>query len=347
MNLRAVAVTDAGEWNALVVGFKHHSALQGWGWGEVKRVSAWIPHRLRLERNGKTFACVQVLRRRFGPAAMLYAPRGPNINDIQDLDDAGLAIRRWAGTRDLNLKIEPPIPMAEDASIPPRLGEYSKVDATQPEHTVLLDLRKSEKELLAAMHHMARRNLKQSEKLGVVAGEETNFEDFWNLFHETNTRSRLMAHPRSYYERVFKECNANGERAAIITARLDGKALASGLILGMGQELIYLYGGSTRLERDEGKRDPKGSNAFYWGMTRWGKQQGYTRLDLFGIPRVLSETKHAYGVYQFKERLGGNNVWFPAYQWNFSPLSGALGAAMRVRKSVLNYQMRGELQDVG
>ena len=93
----AVEVHDPEAWNALVASFRHHSPLQGWGFGEVKAVTGWRPHRLRIEREGEAFACAQVLRRREYGLSFLYAPRGPALNDPADLEDAGVALRAWAG----------------------------------------------------------------------------------------------------------------------------------------------------------------------------------------------------------------------------------------------------------
>jgi lipid II:glycine glycyltransferase (peptidoglycan interpeptide bridge formation enzyme) len=178
-----------------------------------------------------------------------------------------------------------------------------------------------------------------------VAGPEDDFDAFWALFSETNERSKLLSRTRAYYEAVYRECGRYGGRAAIVTARLDGLPLASGMVIGLGGNLNYLYGGSTRA-REEGERDPKGSNAFYWGMIQYGVREGFRELDLFGIPRKLDPEKHSFGVYQFKERLGGNRVHFPAYEIGLSPLAPALGAAIRARKSIMNYRARGTTQDV-
>jgi lipid II:glycine glycyltransferase (peptidoglycan interpeptide bridge formation enzyme) len=342
-------VHDPQAWNLLVSGLPYSSALQGWGWGEVKRHSGWTPFRLKLEVDGVLIAAAQVLRRKQGPLGILYCPRGPALRNLEDLDTVAVALRSWAGPGDVSLKIEPPVPILSDgtgASIPESLGVWHNVESTQPEHTVLLDLTKPEADFMKSMHEMARRNTKTSLKMGVTAEVEQDFDAFWELFSETNGRSSLMQHSRSYYEAVWTECNKHGGEAVIITARFEGKALASGLIIGLGDGLNYLYGGSTRLERAEGEKDPKGSNGFYWGMIRHGMAKGYKHLDLFGIPRTLSEDKHSFGVYQFKERLGGQKVHFPAYEIALSPISSLVNGALRLRKNVMNYRARGTTKDV-
>ena len=345
--LVADPVLDPLAWDALVAGLPLSSALQGWGWGEAKRSTDWTPHRLAISRGGELIAAAQVLRRRLGPGvSYLLAPRGPALQSLDDLPHAGQAIRRWAERSDIALKVEPPSPLPEDDAIPARLfDDFEWSDPVQPEHTVLLDLSQPEDKLLANMHQMARRNTRTALKLGVQAGEDADFDAFWLLFEETNTRSKLLSRTRAYYEAVYREGGRYGGRSAIITARLNGAPLATGMVLGLGGELNYLYGGSTR-ERAQDTRDPKASNAFYWAMLRWGKAQGFTRLDLFGIPRQLDASRHSFGVYQFKERLGGEKVHYPAYELRLNALAPFVNAALRARMGLLNYRSRGTIQDV-
>ena len=81
-------------------------------------------------------------------------------------------------------------------------------------------------------------------------------------------------------------------------------------------------------------------------MILHGMAKGYKHLDLFGIPRTLSEDKHSFGVYQFKERLGGQKVHYPAYEIALSPISSLVNGALRLRKNVMNYRARGTTKDV-
>ncbi len=342
-------VKDPHLWDALVASFAHHSALQGWGFGEARRVTAWTPTRYRLERDGVPFGAAQVLKRTQYGLGYLYCPRGPALNSLDDLEDAGKLLNDLAGPGDVSVTVEPPVPLissGDPSVIPERLGAWRHASPIQPEHTVLIDTSQTPETLLKNMHEMARRNTRTSLKEGVTASVEDDFEAFWTLFTETNTRSSLLQRHRSYYEAMLRECNAYGGHAAIITARRDGVPLATGMVIGLGDELCYLYGGSTRLEKVEGVKDPKASNGFYWGMLNHAHSNGYKRLDLFGIPRVITSDKHSFGVYEFKMRLGGTMAYFPAYELPLSPLSSLVNRALRWRKNRQNLAARGTTQDI-
>ena len=349
MSLRAVPVNHPLEWDALVRSFAHHSALQGWGFGEARRVTAWQPTRLRLERDGVAFGAAQVLKRTQYGLGYLYCPRGPALSSIGDLEYAAKLMNDFAGLGDVSITIEPPVPIpsfGDPSVIPVQLGAWRHAAPIQPEHTVLIDTTRSPDEMLKSMHEMARRNTRTSLKEGVTATCETDFDAFWNLFSETNSRSSLLQRQRRYYEAMYRECRKYGGQAEIITARQNGVPLATGLMIGLGDELCYLYGGSTRLEKIEGVKDPKASNGFYWAMLNYAHDHGYKRLDLFGIPRVISSDKHSFGVYEFKMRLGGQMAYFPAYEMALSPLSSLVNKALRLRKNRQNLAARGTAQDV-
>jgi lipid II:glycine glycyltransferase (peptidoglycan interpeptide bridge formation enzyme) len=352
VNLRAVPITDPLQWDNLVKTFAHHSALQGWGFGEARRVTDWTPHRLQLERDGLPFAAAQVLRRSQYGLGYLYCPRGPALNHLEDLDDVATVLKHWAKLTDVSLKIEPPVPIVSDGDpsiMPAQLGVWIQAETIQPAHTVLIDLQQTEADRLNAMHQMAKRNTKQSLKEGVTADPDDDFEAFWGLFEETNSRSKLLQRQKAYYQAIFTECAKYGGEARIINARWNGTALATCFVIGLGNELCYLYGGSIRAERAEGQRDPKAPNGAYWGMIRYGLAGGYKVLDLYGIPKRIDEStseKISNGVYEFKMRLGGQMAYFPAYEIALNPLSSLVNTALRARRKALNKKARGSEDDV-
>ena len=231
-----------------------------------------------------------------------------------------------------------------------RIAAWRRAEAEQPEHTILVNLQRSEDELLSNLHHMARRNVRKSAKLGVTAGRDDDFEAFWDIFTATNARAQLGAFPRAYYEAMLCEGNKYGGEAYIVLARHEGRALAGGFFLAMGGGVYYLYGGSVKDDRPteggEPRKDVQAPTAFYWGAMMDAKRRGYRLFDFWGIPRTLDEGKHSFGVFKMKENFGGEKVWYPGYEFALSPLAPAVTRALRLRKSLNNYRRRGSAQDV-
>ena len=75
---------------------------------------------------------------------------------------------------------------------------------------VLLDISKSEEELLKATHSKTRYNIRLAERKGVVVKETSNDEGiriFNKLHKETALRQGFFIHPDKYYEEAFKTLN--------------------------------------------------------------------------------------------------------------------------------------------
>ncbi|MEF2276906.1 peptidoglycan bridge formation glycyltransferase FemA/FemB family protein [Deinococcus sp. YIM 134068] len=353
MRLTLVPTTDPRVYDDAVRSLPLTSALQGWGYGEARRVLGQTPHRYLIQRGGATVGAVQLLRKRLVPGlSTLYAPRGPALESLELLPAFAEAVRKVARPTDALLKIEPPSPVLADGSVtvPGEYGPLRRAESEQPEHTILADLTRPEDELFTGLHSMARRNVRAAQKLGVVAGRDDDFDAFWNIFTATNERAKLGAFPRAYYEAMLREGNAHGGEAYLVLSRHEGKALAGGFFLAMGTGTSYLFGGSVRDDRTHADgtpyKDAKAPDAFYWNAMLDAKRRGYTTFDFWGIPRRLDEDKHSFGVFKMKLKFSEHRVWYPAYDLNLNPAAPAIVKALRWRKTRNNLKKRGSAEDV-
>jgi lipid II:glycine glycyltransferase (peptidoglycan interpeptide bridge formation enzyme) len=270
---------------------------------------------------------------------MLYAPRGPALRNLRDLPEVVEALRpRAVGAVYLKLEPETGQPAQQAA---PEFPQVPVGQSIQPEYTIWLDLTLGREGLLSQMNNMYRRNTRLAAKRVVttIEGPEA-FEEFWQLFEETNRRARLMQHAKTYYQAVLKQMNQPLGRAFISISRLDGKALAAGLFVAFAGKVDYLYGGSSR--ENSSAKAPSG---MHWGAIKWGIENGYRIYDLWGVPRLI-EGSHAARIDVFKEGFGGSRVRFPAYDVALSPLYGVFNKALRLRRSWINYRARGTIRDL-
>ena len=70
-------------------------------------------------------------------------------------------------------------------------------------YTFVLDLTKSEDELLKNMHSKTRYNIKVAQKHGVQIIEDNSveaFEKYWNIMQETTKRQKFYAHTKKYHQ---------------------------------------------------------------------------------------------------------------------------------------------------
>lgn len=347
---------DAGLYDDVVRSMPVTSALQGWGYGEARRVLGQTPLRYLIVQEGRTVGAIQLIRKALVPGfSTLYAPRGPALESLHLLPLLAPAIRAVAARGDALLKIEPPLAIdavadGAEENVPAGYGPFLRSETEQPEHTIVATLDGSEEALFAGLHSMARRNVRAAQKAGVTAGRDTDFEAFWEIFTATNERAKLGAFPRAYYETMLKEGNAHGGEAYIVLARHEGRALAGGFFLAMGDTTCYLFGGSVRDDRPtpDGtpRKDAKAPDAFYWNAMLDAKQRGYRVFDFWGIPRKLDEEKHSFGVFKMKLKFSETRVWYPAYELPLNPLAPAIVRLLRWRKTQNNLRKRGSAEDV-
>ncbi len=343
--MKITEIRDPERWNALLEGFSYASSLQSWGWGEVKRLSGWTPRRLLLEEDEKPLLALQVLAKGRGPLRLLYAPRGPAFDDWGALSRALTVLKKQL--KGLSLKLEPPLAIPAEA-VPPEAPGLVPAETIQPEYSLQVPL-DDEEAILKRMKPKTRYNIRLSARKGVTTrivhpgdpDAENAFNAFFMLFSETNARAKLLQHSRAYYEAVFKELDGHGAEAFISLAEHEGEPLAAGLFIAFKDRVDYLYGGSTRK-----KRNLMAPYAMHWAAIRHGLAKGRRYYDLWGVPRVLREDSHAWGIYRFKEGFGGERVRFPAYELLLSPLAPFVNRALRLRKTLINLKARGTARDV-
>jgi lipid II:glycine glycyltransferase (peptidoglycan interpeptide bridge formation enzyme) len=331
--------TEAQAWNEFVAAFPIASALQSWGWGEVKRLSGWVPLRLGVYEGGRPLGAAQVLLKALpGGLRLAYAPRGPALLRLEDLPRVARALAgRVRGTY---LHLEPEAGLPAELP-PPAFPGLHPIEPIQPAYSLWLDLTQGEEALLKGMKEMHRRNARLALKRVALSVEgEEGFPEFFRLFEETNRRAKLLQHSEAYYRAVLKEMNQPLGEAFLALARREGEALAAGLFVAFAGKVDYLYGGSSRKHPEA-----KAPMGMHLAAIRHALARGYQVYDLWGVPRT-PEGSHAEGIHRFKEGFGGRRVQFPAYAYPLSPLFRPLTLLLRLRKTWTNLRVRGNPRDV-
>ena len=175
------------------------------------------------------------------------------------------------------------------------------------QNTVILDLTKTEDELLMSMRRQTRYEVRRGEKLGLKVLEDASeaaFDDFHKVQAETAKRQNFI--PPSKKELL-------AERTAFMPDHLklykvvdaENRPVAYGLILTYGNEAEYFEAASTDLNRKL-----PGSTALLWQAIKDLKSQGLKRFNLWGIAPPGVEHHRYSGVTTFKTGFGGEIVEF-------------------------------------
>lgn len=172
--------------------------------------------------------------------------------------------------------------------------------------TILLDLTKTEDDLFKNMHLKHRYNIRLAQKNGVIvdkAKDLTDFEVFYELFKSTSLRQKYYVHPKTYYQKIWETLFPKG-MCHILTAKHNGKALASWMLFSYQNVLYYPYGGSS-----DKMHNLFPSNLLGWEVMKFGKELGCHTFDMWGAARNPNDKSNAWwGFTNFKLKFGGELV---------------------------------------
>ncbi|MDO8313349.1 MAG: peptidoglycan bridge formation glycyltransferase FemA/FemB family protein, partial [Sideroxyarcus sp.] len=173
-------------------------------------------------------------------------------------------------------------------------------EQVQMRNTMLIDVRRSEEELLAAMKQKTRYNLRLAERKGVQVrrGSPEDFGQLYKMYAETSVRDGFVIRSEDYYRAVWDRFFAAGMLIPLI-AEVEGQAVAGLMLFIFGTQSWYLYG----MSRDQ-SREWMPNYLLQWEAIRASKAAGCETYDLWGAPDEFNEHDPMWGVYPFKQGLG-------------------------------------------
>ena len=369
MQVLPTTVTDRAMWNATLALMPYAHVLQTWEWGEFKAATTgWTPQRIAYMQQGGVVAMAQILTRRVGPLSIMYVPKGPALDHANsDLRRAVLdSLKRHAVERGaIFLKIDPDISVGagvpgdpetfpNDDSLGLKIaaewqhaGLMFSRDQVQFRNSVVVDLRRSEKDLLEAMKQKTRYNVRLSQRRGVEAryGTLNDLEILYQLYVATARRDGFIIRPFDYYRQAWAEFMKAGLAQPII-AEYKRTPIAHIIIFGFARRAWYFYGASSDEDRVH-----MPTYLLQWEAMRWAKAQGMQVYDFWGAPDNFDDPGDPLaGVFRFKEGFGGTVVrrigaWdYPARPLLYTGYTSVMPAVLNVMRGLARRRQRSEGQ---
>lgn len=277
--------------------------LQSPAWGEFRRA-------MGIDTVGVNGWQLTFHRIPYSPWTIGYFPKGPEpdrsmIDDLTKLGKEKNAIFIQIEPnvfKNSELRTQNPAsPAGRSELIPSHHPLFTK-------YTFVLDLTKTEEELLSAMHPKTRYNIRVAQKHGVTINEDNSpdaFAAYLDLSEQTTSRQGFYAHNRTYHEtmwRVLQKANM----AHLFTATYRGKTLAAWVIFVYGDTIYYPYGSSSRQHHEV-----MAPSLMLWEIARWAKARKLKRFDLWGAIGPNPDPKDPwYGFHRFKEGFRPHLVEF-------------------------------------
>src|SRR5687768_2491331 len=294
-----ISLTD---WNQFLASHPNTHLLQTGEWGELKSAFGWKPVRIITGNVG-----VQILFRNLPLGFTVgYIPKSAIINKPFSEPLWGEIDSACRAHRAIFLKLEPDS-WEGSFILQPSSFILSKHNI-QPPRTIIINIKKSEEEILASMKQKTRYNIRLAEKKGVIVHAWSDIESFHKMMLVTGVRDGFGVHSFEYYKRAYKLLHPK-QMGEILVAEYEGRPLAALFVARNGKRAYYLYGASTDEERN---RMP--AYLLQWEAMKWARARGCEEYDLWGVPDEDEATLEAnfetwhdglWGVYRFKRGFGG------------------------------------------
>ncbi len=297
--------------------------LQSWDWGEFQKSTGKEVLRLQIFEGGEVVEQMQGFVHNLGLGVKyLYLPRASLKSEVishtrreslfgdKFFKEQGFSFIRIEAKEELRLMTYDLYPRG----IPLR-GQLTK--NRQPGTTLLLDLEKSEENLLKEMHAKTRYNIGLAEKRGLIIKPDKDTDVFWKLNEATTGRDKFKSHDKNYYAKMLENnfCHQ-------LTVYYNYQAIASDLFIVYGDTCTYLHGTSANEYRNL-----MAPYLLQWEGIKLAKRLGCKFYDFWGIAPILREDagkqvscfnnfcwdiNHLWtGVTRFKVGFGGTVREYP------------------------------------
>lgn len=258
------------EWDELVRTTGGHP-LQLWGWGEVKAAHGWRVDRVQIGQGGAQLL-IKPLPKPFGP--LVYVPRGPFGQVLGNESTRNKLVRYVKQTyKPTVLSVEPDTTESINWK-----GWRKSANRVLLARTAVMDLTKSDDELLAVMSKKTRQYIRKSAGEGItvrLAESRDDIDECLAIYKQTAKRAGFALHSDRYYYDIFEKL---GDDSPVFMACLKGHAVAFLWPVITPEVAFELYGGMN----DEGQTR-RANYHLKWSVIQAMKARGVTRYDVNGL----------------------------------------------------------------
>ena len=315
--MKIKTIEDQKTWDTFITSHEEANFLQSWDFYEFhKSRGNEIVRRAAVDKSGKILGAYAGVVENAKRGRHLAIAGGP----ILDWSDASLAKALIADikteAKKLNCvfaRIRPQLELSAEST---GLFEETLKARKAPmylsvEYAGVLDLTKSEDDILKGMRQRLRRALRKGAKNDIKIDKSSDPKDihtFYKIELETAKRHDFYAFSEDFLTKQFAAFAENDE-AVLYTAKKDGEILAQNFMIFYGNEASYHYGVSSELGTKL-----SGAPLLHMEAMRDARKRGIKRYSLWGIVGE-NETKHRfYGVSQFKRGFGVDELrYLPAH----------------------------------
>ncbi len=324
MKTKIIDIEEKKIWDKFVTGQKEANFLQSWDFYEFHRARGKnVVRRALVDEKQQIIACyagvVETAKRGkylaiAGGPIMDYTDRKTVKAIFDDIKASGLK------EKCVFVRVRPQLELSEKSlELMKSLGLKKAPMYLSVEFAGVLDLKKSEEEILAGASQGFRRKLRKAAKNEIEIFADTSDEsikEFCKLEKLHSERQKYVAFSTSFLTKQF-EAFRDGSEVLIYTAKKDGEILAQNFMIFYGPEASYHYGVSSELGTKY-----SAAPLLHLKAMEEARKRGCIRYNLWGIVEPDEKTHRFYGVSEFKRSFGCEELRYtPAHDLILKPFA--------------------------
>ena len=335
--MNIIDAKNRGEWDGFITNRPEANFLQSWDFYEFHILRGKKVVRKLIFDNGVIVGAWAGVVETAKRGTYMAIAGGPLI----DFDDRKLVRLVFDDIRAEGLKsgcvfvrVRPQLELSNDSlKLMANLGLKKAPMYLSVEYAGILDLNKSEEEILAGASQGFRRKLRKAYKNEIeisVSDSDEAIADFCKLEKFHAERQKYIAFSSDFLRKQFEAFRKGGE-VLIYTAKKDGEILAQNFMIFYGPEASYHYGVSSELGTKY-----SAAPLLHLAAMEEARKRGCLRYNLWGIVGKEETSHRFYGVSEFKRSFGcAEFKYTPAHDMILKPSKYKLTELVeKIRKKV-------------
>lgn len=341
--MSTIAIIDAGNkktWDNFITSDPSSNFLQSWDFYEfhLSRGND-VVRKIAVDETGKIIAAYAGVVETAKRGTYLAIAGGP----ILDWKNKALVKKVFADIEEegkrhhcVFVRVRPQLELSQKSlALMSSLGLRRAPMYLSVEYAGVLDLKKSEDEIIAGASQGFRRKLRKAKKNDIeieVSSDPAVMKDFCKLEKLHATRQAYVAFSDSFLTKQF-EAFVKHDEVKMFTAKKDGEILAMNFMIFYGNEASYHYGVSSELGTKY-----SAAPLLHLEAMREARSRKISRYNLWGIVGVEERDHRFYGVSEFKRSFGCDELKYtPAHDLVLNPIKYSLTFAVETARKHIRH----------
>ncbi len=313
--------TNRIAWDSFIKSHEESNFLQSWDFYEFHLARGKKIVRRIVMKNDEIIGAYAGVVETAKRGRYMAIAGGPILNwDNQELVNAVFDDIYKQGKKEacVFIRIRPQLPLSDSSlELMKKLGLKPAPMYLSVEYAGILDLKKTEEEILAGASQGFRRKLRKAAKNDIEVTADTTDEsinEFCKLEKKHAERQKYVAFSGNFLKKQFEAFRA-GKEILIYTAKKDGEILAQNFMIFYGPEASYHYGVSSELGTKY-----SAAPLLHMRAMEEARKRGCIRYNLWGIVGLEEKSHRFYGVSEFKRSFGCEELKYtPAHDLILKP----------------------------